>query len=266
MSDYICVVQLTDTHQFAKTTDSLLKLNTSKSLDAVLDLMTQITNKNPCNLIALTGDISQDGSIESYQRIVQHMKAFSSEVAWVPGNHDRHANMASIFNFSHVSSKKHFIIKNWQIILLDSHVEGKDAGFLDDEQCDFLYTTLSSYPQHALVMLHHHVLPVGSSWLDNINVNNSQDFLDIIDGFTHVKAVVCGHVHQASLQKRKNILFFTSPSACFQFKPHVQNFSLDEEMPGFSLIHLYNDGHVEIEVKRVPYHSSFLPDLKNAGY
>ncbi len=262
----ICVFQLSDTHQFAKINEKLMGLNTHHSFDAVVKLIHQTADANEAPFLVLTGDLSQDGSVLSYQRIVETLKNFPGEIAWIPGNHDDDLNMATVFNASRFSSKKHFILNNWQVILLNSHKKGEDAGFLTEDQCHFLISTLSKHPNHALIMLHHHILPTGAKWLDHINLTNHQDFLDIIDQFAQVKVVACGHVHQLSEQTRRKVFYCTAPSTCFQFKPKAPDFLLDDVMPGFNIIHLHSDGRASMSVKRIPFHKAFVPDMTLDGY
>jgi len=85
------VVQLSDCHLFADTQGKLLGLNTQFSLDKVLEL---IRGEQPSpDLILATGDLSQDASFESYQRLEQALSGFPAPVYWLEGNHDKPAPM-----------------------------------------------------------------------------------------------------------------------------------------------------------------------------
>lgn len=260
------IFQVSDIHLFANHDDKLLQLNTFKSFYAVLNhLLASIIEQKP-DLIVLSGDLSQDCSLESYQYILDSLKNIQCEIAWIPGNHDASATMQSVFTQSYLSSNRHIITDDWQIILLDSHQDGKVPGFLSDDEFDFLNRSLQTCNKFALIMLHHHVLPVGSAWLDKLNLLNSDEFLRMIDRFTQVKGVVSGHVHQASEQKRNDVLYITSPSTCVQFKPLSNNFAVDKLMPGFNVIDLFPDGHIQATSMRIPYDPAFLPDLNSTGY
>jgi len=260
----IKLVQISDIHLFANKKDTLLAVNTFENFMAVLTLL-ENQQINP-DLIVLSGDLSHDGSEQSYQHLLAAMKTFTCPIAWVPGNHDLTNSINSTLNASYFNAKKQFIFSQWQIILLDSHQDNQVSGFLTNEQLQFLTTSLRTTNLATVIMLHHQVLPVGSAWVDRLNVQNKQEFLQIIDAFPQVKAVVCGHVHQDSSQSRNEVLFLSTPATALQFKPHSDNFKLDTQMPGFRLIELHENGKITSTVHRVPYHEDHVPDLKSVGY
>ena len=75
--------------------------------------------------------------------------------------------------------------------------------------------------------------------------------MDVIAQHTNVKIVICGHVHQDSMNTWNNIQFLSTPSTSIQFKPHSQTFALDQVLPGYRVIRLKNNGEFETEVHRV---------------
>jgi Icc protein len=102
--------------------------------------------------------------------------------------------------------------------------------------------------QHVLVAMHHHPLPMGSTWLDGVALRDAKLFWEIIDASPDVRVVICGHVHQASDQERKGVRFLSTPSTCAQFLPRSDFFALDERPPGLRWLSLYADGRIETEV------------------
>lgn len=260
------IVQITDTHLFGKQDEQFNQLNTLDSFTAVVEQVKHLQQQAPVNLIVLTGDISQDGSFESYQKCADGLKDFSCPIAWIPGNHDALPVMASAFSASSFTSERHIVIGPWQFILLDSHYENRISGLLPASQVEFLNQCLTNHPQMALVFLHHHVLPIGSQWIDAINLHHSDAFLRSIDCFPQVKAVVSGHVHQDSLQLRRATPFITTPSTSIQFKPDSMHFALDDNMPGFRVFNLNPDGTFETSIERLSYQRCFIPDMTSKGY
>ena len=106
--------------------------------------------------------------------------------------------------------------------------------------------------QHVLVAMHHHPLPMRSTWLDGVALRDATDFWQIIDAHPHVRGVVCGHVHQAFDQERNGLRFMSTPSTCAQFLPRSDFFALDDRPPGMRWLELYADGHIETEVAWAP--------------
>lgn len=83
------------------------------------------------------------------------------------------------------------------MVLLDSQVVGVPHGKLSEQQLQLLDNKLTEYPErHTLVLLHHHPLLVGSAWLDQHTLKESERFWDVVAKHSNVKAILCGHVHQ----------------------------------------------------------------------
>ena len=78
--------------------------------------------------------------------------------------------------------------------------------------------------------------------------------------------VICGHIHQENYQTHKHIQFMSSPSMCFQFTPDIDEYRLDEKMPGYRWVNLFDDGSFDTEVIRLPMNESLMPDFSSKGY
>lgn len=266
MSNCHRIIQLTDLHLFADQSKTLLNVNTYDSFLAVLSLLSNIMNEKPVSLIVLTGDLSQDHSAESYRHCAKALQQFSCPIAWIPGNHDELLRSQSVLDRSHFSRQKHFLFEPWQIVLLNSSKKGEVFGYLAEDQLLFLKHHLTKSQDYALVMLHHHVLSLQTAWLDQFNLQNSEDFLKLIAEFLKVKAVVCGHVHMASQQSHERVNYYSTPSTSIQFKPQAQSFALDVNMPGLRILDLYENGEIITMVKRIPFCYQWIPNLQSKGY
>jgi 3',5'-cyclic-AMP phosphodiesterase len=262
----IKILQLSDLHLFAKIERSLAGIQTHATLAAVVEKMQHHCRKFIPDLLAVTGDISQDNTLESYQHAYKFLKDFPCPMTAIPGNHE---NIDYFFSFflKAMRAEKKIIFGNWQLLFLNSHLPGKVAGLLSASELDFLADSLqNSDDKFTIIFIHHHVLPVGCRWLDNINLANSEEFLQIINAHQNIKAVVSGHVHQEHEQTRKGANFITTPSACFQFARNSEQFRLDTAMPGFRCFSLYADGKFDSEVIRIDDTTQFIPDLTVKSY
>lgn len=260
------IIQLSDLHLFSDKKRTLLDINTYDSFFAVLSLLPQIISEKPVSLIVLTGDLSQDGSTESYQHCINDLQQMDCPIAWIPGNHDSVSISESVLGCSHFSNEKHFMFPPWQIILLNSAKKGQVSGYLAPDQLLFLKHKLNQCKDYALVMLHHHILPVKTAWLDKLNLQNSDAFLKSIAEFSNVKAVVCGHVHIASHVLHAQVDYYSSPATSVQFKQHAEKFTLEAKMPGLRILDLYDNGEIITSVVRIPYCDQFLPNDQSEGY
>lgn len=264
--EIVRVIQVSDTHLFADKKDTLLKVNTYNSFKTVMQQVEAEVQSAKKPFLVFTGDVSQDEKPLAYQHIVDNTQHLNCDMAWLPGNHDDPQLMQKVFSHCKLSAQKHFIIGNWQLILLDSHWPQHVTGFLAAHQLQWLDKTLQENSQHALIFVHHHVLPVGCDWLDPQLIKNHTEFLEIIDRYPQIQGIVSGHVHQESEQIRDKVRFITAPSTSIQFKPHSVKFALDTLMPGYRTIDLLANGNFVTDVHRVKHSDLFVPDLRSQGY
>ncbi len=263
--DSIRLLQITDTHLFARTDGALLSVKTQHSFEAVVE---EIIKQNlHFDAVVATGDISQDHTSISYQKFAVGIQPLVKPCFWLPGNHDYKLNMDAVFPSEQINSDPHVLLgDDWQMILLDSQVEGVPHGRLSEEQLEFLDQKLSEYPdKHSLVILHHHSVLVGSKWLDQHTLHDSHDFWSVVERHDNVRTVLCGHVHQDLNTEYKGVQVLATPSTCVQFKPNSDDFALDEKSPGWRELELFSDGRLETKVGRLPG-KQFMPDFESEGY
>jgi Icc protein len=260
------VLQFTDTHFFGSTEGRLMGVDTSVTFRQVLELAHD--QQGTPDFYLLTGDLSQDETLESYERFAEATSGLRAPAYFLPGNHDARPLMQQAFT-SHGSpfkSDMSFVRGDWHIILLDSQVEGEVHGRISADELNRLESALSKHPNmHTLVSLHHHPVPVGSPWIDEIKVENSDELLAIIERHEQVKMVLCGHIHQEFEATLNSVRYFGTPSTCVQFKPRSQGFAIDAIPPGYRWIQLNPDGTVETAVARAEAVAAGL-DMASLGY
>ncbi|MGF7452863.1 3',5'-cyclic-AMP phosphodiesterase [Mannheimia massilioguelmaensis] len=266
-ADVVRLVQVTDPHLFKDEKGELLGINTQASFAQVLHEIK--ASSYEYELVLATGDIVQDSSEEAYLRFCQSIQQLDKMVFWLPGNHDFQPKMFSILNQENgnISPKKHILVgKKWQIVMLDSQVFGVPHGELTPYQLDWLDTKLKEYPdRYALIVLHHHILPTHSAWLDQHNLRNAHELLNILSHYDYVKGIVYGHIHQAVNGLWHGYKVMATPSTCIQFKPDSNVFSLDLLQPGWREIELHTDGTIHTQVRRIKQ-ATFLPNMHEEGY
>lgn len=250
-SSALLVAQITDTHLFAESEQQLMGTVTNNSLQAVLAHLSQLQPQP--ELLLLTGDISQDESYASYQRLQDLLAPLNIPAYWIPGNHDNLPVMQQVLNQSPFVAEKHFVAGGWHFLLLNSLVPGCVYGQLAPESLEWLEQKLQLIGnQPTLIALHHPPCLVNSNWLDQINLHNSAEFLAVIDRYAQVKLVIFGHIHQAFDYQRRGVRYLGSPSTCVQFKPTSEEFGIERQaQPGFRLFTLMPDGTYKTTVERV---------------
>ncbi len=259
------VLQITDSHLFAEKHETLLGVNTWESYQAVLEAIQ--AQQRACDLIVATGDLAQDHSAAAYQHFAEGIARFTVPCVWLPGNHDFQPAMYSALQEAGISpAKRVFVGEHWQILLLDSQVFGVPHGELSEFQLEWLENKLSDSPErHTLLLLHHHPLPSGCSWLDQHSLRNAGELDSVLQRFPKVRYLLCGHIHQELDLDWNGRRLLATPSTCVQFKPHCANFTLDTIAPGWRWLDLYDDGTLHTEVCRLDS-TKFRPDTASEGY
>lgn len=262
----IQVLQLTDTHLFKDDSGQLLGVDTFTSLKDVIDFV--LETKGAPDVVLLTGDLSQDETPASYQRLVELVRRIPAPKYYLPGNHDRPAVMAEVFAAGQgaIEPDRGFVWGRWQIILLNSTIPDEVGGHLDTVELSRLEKSLSENPDlFAMVCLHHHPLSVSSSWIDTIGVDNGAELFEVIDRHANVRGLLWGHVHQQYDSKRQGVVLMATPSTCVQFRPKAAEFGVDAQAPGCRWIELDEDGTISTEVHRLTKMPAGL-DLASPGY
>ncbi len=258
----IRLIQITDSHLGINHGDPLLSMNPDESLVDVLSLINQ--QQSEIDLILATGDIANDASLAAYQRfyttVSDHLLA---PMAWLPGNHDDHEMMEAILP----GSKHQLIVRDsWIIVMLDSHVPGEIHGNFSQSELDFLSASLSAHTdKHVFITFHHQPVPIGSQWMDRYIVQNAHHFWEVISPYTNVKCVLWGHVHQQFDEVHNDIRLLSTPSTCIQFAPEQDDFMVENTMPGYRWLELYDDGSIQTGVERVVT-KDYGIDFHSRGY
>lgn len=263
-TDTVRLVQLTDTHLCQSSGGTLLGMDTDQSLQAVIDLVH--AEREQVDLVLATGDLSDHGYREAYQRLMAYLDQLGPNF-WLPGNHDDRTAMNNALGDEQRLAGE-IQIANWQILMLDSQVPGEVGGELGAVELEFLAQALERAQDeglHSLVCLHHQPVAIGSAWLDQQMVADAETFLQIIDRYQGVKAVLWGHVHQQIDRRRGNKSLLASPSTCVQFAPGFDAFKADDRPPGYRWLDLHADGRLETGVSRVR-DRQFKVDLDSDGY
>ena len=245
----VLLVQLTDSHLFANADGKLLGMNTHDSLQRVIE---RILDEQPqVDLILASGDLSQDGSLQSYQRFRQLHEQIPAPARWFAGNHDELPAMQAACAGSDLLQPV-TDLGNCRIILLDTSIPGAVPGHLSAAQLALLSTALSDAGErHVLVTFHHHPVSIGCRWMEPIGLRNPDALFAVLDGFPQVRALLWGHIHQEFDQLRNGVRLLASPSTCVQFAPGSEEFQVDQEAPGYRWLRLYADGRLETAVSRV---------------
>lgn len=241
------LLQFTDLHLVSDINSELWDVNTYQSFLATLTLGRRLYSK--ADLMLLTGDLVHEPEVSSYKVLNDLLSTLELPVYRLPGNHDDADLMSAHLNGSNIRSEDVIRAGGWQIILLDSNAPSEVGGCLHQLALKRLEKVLSDSPdQYALVCLHHHPVPVQSSWMDAMALTNSEDLFDVLDAHPQVRGLIWGHIHQEFETQRNGVRLLGAPATCIQFVPHRDRFQRDTLGPGFRWLRLEPDGRIETRV------------------
>ncbi len=240
-ADAIKVLQLTDTHLLADSDQKIQHVNPRESLHRVIEQA--IRRHGPFDFALATGDLAQQAEIAAYKHLTTQFNPLDCPVYCLPGNHDNPVAIHMHLQSKSVSSPKIVDHGIWRIVLLDSVLTDKSAGYLAKDELALLKGALHA-SRPTLIALHHQPVPVGNASMDAMALGNAEDLFNILDQAPQARALIWGHVHQAFEQTRNHLRLMACPSTCIQFRPDPSN----KLRPGYRLLGLLPDGEIYTEV------------------
>ncbi len=223
-------VHITDHHLRAD--NQLVRgYSTTSALLAVLRHIAN--NAGTIDFVVSTGDLVQSGTDAEYQTFLGILGAQAAAampgpliinahgfrdvpIYVVPGNHDkRTAFFRNLFTTVPEDQLMNtsFEYGNLRFVFLDWGPEGKAVA--SPALLSHLGTTLRDEMPTVLLM-HHHVIPVGSRWLDLAIADGIDRFVEQITG-KNVVGIFSGHTHATYEKTICGFPVYGLRSTCFQF-------------------------------------------------
>lgn len=239
------VAQITDSHLFANSESKLNGLNTLYSLQQVM----QAVIASQPDVIIFTGDLVDTPDVAAYLHVKEIIDQSPVPVFCLPGNHDQPELLKKTLSSANIRVDHTAIINGWQLVFLNSYQKNSHSGRLPTSQLRMLDHSLSQNSQFpALICMHHHPVPIDSTWMDSMGLEQSEELFEVLDRYPQVKAIIWGHIHQQFDQTRNGVKLLGSPSTCVQFMPGASKFSVDDKPPGYRWLNLQENGEIETGV------------------
>ncbi len=241
------LAQITDCHLKEDPDGTVRGWHTDRSFHMVIELLRGL-EPLPDRLL-LSGDLSDDGSVGSYERLLEAVLSLGIPFSWLPGNHDNLAAMSQVFPVS----DKYFVQDGWQFVLLNSTTAGDDGGILAPDELAFIQEqVIDDGSLYTAIALHHHALPINSSWMDELYpLRNAPSLRSVLESIKSCQVVFFGHVHQDFDQTSHNIRYLGCPATADQFLPNSDTHLPDSLLSGLRLTKLHLDGSIATRVVRL---------------
>ncbi|MFK7876271.1 MAG: phosphodiesterase [Paracoccaceae bacterium] len=211
------ILQISDTHIVPKGALVSGRLDTSAALARLIDRINSIRDQiGPIDAVLVSGDLSDDGSVESYAQFKTLMSALNLPTYVIPGNHDSREPMRAAFSDDLPKSGP----LNWtrrigaiNLIGLDTLVEGQKHGTLSSDSLSFLQEALSRLDgAPVLLALHHPPFLSGIKFMDDIGLTSAQALHSVLADYRGALRIVCGHIHNMMVSDVAGHIAISAPA------------------------------------------------------
>lgn len=197
------IVQLTDTHIVAPGRKAYGVVDTALALErtvAHINAIEAVTDG--IDAVILTGDLTDHGTAEEYAHLLALLEPLTPPLHVVPGNHDDREPMREALSAISALPRTgplnwHLPLADFDVIGLDSLVEGRAHGELTDDTLAWLADRLDVLAgRPVLLALHHPPFDTGIVDMDRQKLKAPHGLLAAARGHTGPIQIICGHVHR----------------------------------------------------------------------
>ncbi len=245
------IVWMTDPHILAGH-GTLVGHDPRQRLRAAFDYVSR--HHSDADLCVLTGDITDEGDVESYILARDIISSCPVTTFTIPGNHDNRSVMRSQLSFpDNIDPEfiQYSIIKGGQrLIFLDTLQDGKSEGVLCEHRLEWLDSQLSIHKDIPTLVFCHH--PPGKLYLpmmDQEQTDFGEKLLHRLCSAANVRHLFFGHVHRPVSGNFRGLSFTALQSTAIQVPlPYPEwnweSFAPAEEAPAVGIIHTSQDSVV----------------------
>ncbi|MGJ9482793.1 metallophosphoesterase family protein [Actinotignum sp. GS-2025f] len=231
------ILHLSDTHLLAERARHYGKIDTSGLLEAAAAAAGELA---PCQAIVVSGDISDDGTPDSYtfaaRTLAPLAQQWGAPVVWACGNHDRRAAMREALSLPGAPLDPIFTITDitvgkarWRFVAADSSVPGRGFGYLgeqihriEDAVTDAYGATKvdgtpaheeESAPLHSVLVLHHPPLTAPTVLHGALRLMDAPRLAQGLQSWEAAPTVVlAGHYHLAGRGRAGGVPVVVGPA------------------------------------------------------
>lgn len=250
----ILLAQLSDLHIGATQEDA----DPAARLETVVEAVLALPNR--VDAVVVSGDLSDDGSAESYRVARSSLDRFECPVHVLPGNHDDRTRQRQAFDLPGEGAEPiHYAVDvgELRLVALDSIVPGQDPGAFPAETLAWLDEALGKERERpTMLALHHTPLATGLPGWDAINLSpdEREALAGVVARHPQLRGIVGGHLHRIATATLAGCPVLSAPSTYLQALPDFDFEEEDVEMvgpPGFAL-HVLSDGVLSSQVEMLP--------------
>lgn len=209
------IAQMTDTHIGRGPEEGRHEPNQGR-FRAVLDRL--LTGPDQPDVLVLTGDVTENGDIASFERTAALLTGCPFPVWPIVGNHDTRAALLHAFPQVHAAGDGfvHYAVElgGLRMLMLDTLEPGRGGGAFCDNRQAWLAERLAEAPDTpTLVFMHHPPVASGIEWMDpGANAGWVARLGAVLEGQGQIRAICCGHLHRPMATMFHGIPVHVAPS------------------------------------------------------
>jgi Icc protein len=226
------VLQISDTHLRAEP-----HTPSNRDPDAALTAsLAPVSGVRP-DLLLLTGDLADDGTVTALRRLRDALDGFDAPMLAVSGNHDEPHNVRAVFGEADT-----YDVGAWRVVAVETFVPRQIHGAVDVDDVVKRLDSLDERP--TLIAMHHP--PRSPSTHNWFRLIGADAFVDAIVARPHVRAIASGHLHELfhyELGRDRQVELCGAPSAYYAIEHHGDRYELvGSGLVGTQLLTLNDDG------------------------
>jgi 3',5'-cyclic-AMP phosphodiesterase len=224
------IVQISDVHLDSKSKSHNQRM-IEYSTDLLKDAISRINNSNDVQMVVFSGDVVNRPDKNDFLKFVSIANNLKVPWYYAPGNHDpgilgglSKSKILEILNeklpyFNVKSPYNNYIYYSYSpnrkflVLFLDGVILNKITanGYFPIRELDWLNRQIKNNPDKKVIIVKH--FPVVEPYKSTSHrVANADEYLNIIDRYTNVIAVLSGHYHATKITQRKNVLHISTPA------------------------------------------------------
>lgn len=250
MSDILRFIHLSDSHIGITPDWSSYGQNALDNTQAVVDYINAELPFTP-EFVLHTGDVVYNPNPDAYPVAQEVFSKVKYPIYYARGNHDLPGPMREyLSDVPDGPANKldyDFRIRDFHVIVFDSH-DDKTFGIVQDEQLEWLATTLEESDARSFVLATHHCpvqlhIPV---YDELMMISNHDALFDVLrPHHDRIRGLFYGHTHRSSVTIRDGILCSCATAIWFQIYGWANDkvaFRGDASSPpGFNIVTMTHD-------------------------
>lgn len=263
------IAQISDPHIFER--GELMEGRVDTALHLSQALATLRTLEPKPSFVLLTGDLVNDGLAEQYEHLSEVLGDHLRSVIVVAGNHDERRGLRNLFpqlsEFGVGDDCIDYVIDSDEyelsisIVVLDTTVPGEHGGSLSSEQLSWLESQLETRTDRRVVIVQHHPpFASGIGFMDAYGLQGSEAEAKILQRFSNIDAVLCGHLHRPASSSFGGSVAFASPSTAAQVSPSFNGEATSyTDESGMFALHWWTDSGIVTHLHPIGERGHWVP-------